>query len=99
MRLPFIPNCHFMCWPSCMKSCLLQEGSRIPAALDTADVEASTLSSPQADAYAEQPWSARLSSPLPSPQKQLLAELTEASKYLQGLNARLDVERDTHANE
>ena len=31
-------------------------------------------------------------SPLPSPQKQLLAELVDASKYLQQLNARLDVD-------
>ena len=39
------------------------------------------------------PWEAGSISPLASPQKQLLDELLEASKYLQQLNLRLDADR------
>ena len=76
---------------------LVQGTSARPDALQIAEA-ASPEARGEAEGNAEQTWNSRMASPLPSPQKQLLAELMEASRYLQGLNARLDAERESDAN-
>ena len=52
-------------------------------------------STPDAKGRQGPPWNAGLADSLASPQKRLLAELMEASSYLQQLSRRLDTERQS----